>query len=299
MERSGCVTIVGDLVEDVVVWTASPPARGTDNPASITRARGGSGASVAVAAAAGGPGDVRFIGRVGDDPVGDRLGRELAGAGVDVRLQRGGRTGCVVVLVDADGERTMFPDRAAAAELGPIDAADVAGTALLHLPLYGFLDPSAAGHILAAATVVVGGGGAVTLDLSATSAIDALGADWVAGLVDDLRPVVVFANRDEAVRAELWALDPSPGGCFVVKDGARAATIVHPGGRREVVAPTPVDDPRDTTGAGDVFAGAFIASWVIGATPATACAAGHRAAALTLHRPGAPTTGRPIPGRTS
>ena len=298
MERSGCVTIVGDLVEDVVVWTSGPPTRGTDNPASITRARGGSGASVAVAAAAGGV-DVRFIGRVGDDAVGDLLGRELAGAGVDVRLQRGGRTGCVVVLVDADGERTMFPDRAAAAELGPIDAADLAGTALLHVPLYGFLDPAAAAHLRAAATVVGGGGGAVTLDLSATSAIDVLGAGWVDGLIDDLRPVVVFANRDEADRAELWSLDPVPGSCFVVKDGASPATIVHPGGRREVVAPTPIDGPRDTTGAGDVFAGAFIASWVAGATPATACAAGHRAAALTLHRPGAPTTGRPSRGRTS
>ncbi|HEU4842301.1 MAG TPA: carbohydrate kinase family protein, partial [Ilumatobacteraceae bacterium] len=247
----------------------------------------------------GGAVAVRFLGRVGDDPIGDLLGRELAGAGVDVRLQRGGRTGCVVVLVDADGERTMFPDRAAAGELGPIAVADLAGTALLHVPLYGFLEPAAAGHLREAAAVVAVGGGAVTLDLSATSAIDALGAGWVASLVADLRPAVVFANRDEAAQARLGALDPPPGSCFVVKDGPRPATIVHSGGRREVVAPTPIDDARDTTGAGDVFAGAFLASAVTGASPAAACAAGHRAASLTLHRPGAPTTGSPIPGRTT
>jgi sugar/nucleoside kinase (ribokinase family) len=60
---------------------------------------------------------------------------------VDARLQRGDRTGCVVVLVGVDGERTMFPDRAAAAELGAVAAQDLEGTTVLHLPLYGFADP--------------------------------------------------------------------------------------------------------------------------------------------------------------
>src|SRR5688572_24603757 len=113
------VTVIGDLLEDVVVWVAGAPVEGTDNPATIRRSRGGSGANVAAAAAAAGAA-ARFVGRVGVDGAGDALVAQLAAAGVDVRVQRGGRTGCVVVLVDGAGERTMFPDRAAAAELGPI-----------------------------------------------------------------------------------------------------------------------------------------------------------------------------------
>ena len=36
-------------------------------------------------------------------------------------MQRAGRTGAIVILVDAVGERTMITDRGAAAELEPID----------------------------------------------------------------------------------------------------------------------------------------------------------------------------------
>ena len=42
-------------------------------------------------------------------PGGGRAHRGLAGHGVDVRVQRRGRTGTIVVLIDRDGERTMYP----------------------------------------------------------------------------------------------------------------------------------------------------------------------------------------------
>jgi len=282
------VTVIGDLVEDVVVWTAGPTRRGTDNPAAVHRARGGSGATVAIAAVTAGAA-ARFIGRVGDDATGRALEADLARAGVDVRLQRGGRTGCVVVLVDVDGERTMFPDRAAAAELAAVDVVDLAGTDVVHLPLYGFLGSAAAPHLRAAVATVRAAGGRVTLDLAASSAVEQLGRATVAALLHELAPAVVFANVEEAAAADLAAIDPPPGGCFVIKAGARPATLVHHGGRRQVVAPPPIAGVRDTTGAGDVFAGTFIAHWVSGAPPDVACAAGHRAAAATLGTAGAPS----------
>ena len=283
------VTVIGDLVEDVVVWTTAAIRNGTDNPASITRLRGGSGANVAAAAARAGIA-TRFIGCVGADDSGASLQAALMAEGVDTRLQHGGRTGCVVVLVGADGERTMFPDRAAAAELGPIAAGDLAGTTVLHLPLYGFLDPAAAGHLADAAAWVRAAGGVVTIDLSASSAVDALGVGTVHALIDELGPGVVFANREEAAAARLATIEPPSAGCFVVKAGAEPATVVHPGGRRDVVAAVPVAAVLDTTGAGDVFAGTFIARWADGAAPAEACAAGHLAAAATLGTAGATTT---------
>ena len=288
------VTVIGDLVEDVVVWTAGPTHAGTDNPAVIRRSRGGSGANVAVAVAAAGTA-VRFIGRVGNDAAGCALEQDLAAAGVETLLQRDGRTGCVVVLVDAAGERTMFPDRAAAAELDAIAVDDLRGTHVLHLPLYGFLEPAAADHLRSAAATVRAGGGRVTIDLSASSAIDHLGPAAVAVLLGELAPAVVFANVDEAAAAGLTSMEPPSDGCFVIKAGPDPATIVHHGGRREHVAPAPIADVRDTTGAGDVFAGTFIAHWTAGATPAAACTAGHLAAAATLGTAGAPP-GRPPEG---
>lgn len=280
------VTVLGDLVEDVVVWPGGPVVAGTDNPAVVRRSRGGSGANVAAAVAAAGTA-VRFIGRVGDDDVGARLVAALAADGVEVRVQRGGRTGCVVVLVDADGERTMFPDRAAAAALGPVDPADLAGSSVLHVPLYGFLDVGAAAPVRDAIESAAAAGARLSLDLSATSAIAALSPARVRDLVEELRPALVFANAEEFGAAGLAAQRPSEGGAFVVKDGPRPARIVSADGTVDLVEPEPVDDVRDTTGAGDRFAGAFLAAWARGMPLRTCCEAAHRAAARTLRAPGA------------
>ena len=48
-----------------------------------------------------------------------------------------------------------------------------------------------------------------------------------------------------------------------------------------------VDAVRDTTGAGDAFAGGFLAACAAGADPRDACIAGHTAAAAVLTVPGA------------
>jgi len=280
------VTVLGDLVEDVVVWPRGPVTAGTDNPAIVRRSRGGSAANVAVAAAAAGTA-ARFIGRVGDDAAGERLVAELAAEGVDVRVQRGGRTGCVVVLVDARGERTMFPDRAASADLGPVDAADLAGTTVLHVPLYGFLEPGAAANVRAAIAAADAAGARLSLDLAATSAIAALTPERVRSLVDELQPTLVFANAEELEASGLGARRPPDGGTFVVKDGPRPARLISADGSAELVAAERVDDVRDTTGAGDRFAGAFLAAWARGLPLRTCCEAAHRAAARTLRAPGA------------
>src|ERR1700712_4074929 len=111
VDRTGLLVCIGDLVEDVIVWTTGPLAYATDNPSEIVRTRGGSAANVAVFASPFGP--VRFIGRVGDDALGRGLIADLADSGVQTCVQQTGRTGSIVILVDDLGERTMYPDRAA------------------------------------------------------------------------------------------------------------------------------------------------------------------------------------------
>lgn len=286
------LTVIGDLVEDVVVWSPTIDP-GTDNPATVHRCRGGSAANVAVAASASGAA-TRFIGRVGDDDSGRRLVAELVASGIDVRVQTGGTTGSIVVIVTPDGERTMFPARGASADLEPIDPMWLDGTSVLHVPAYGFVDPRSADVLTGAAAVVHRAGGEVSVDLSAVSLIHSLGPAGVGAMLERLGPSIVFANREEAAAVGFDAV-PLPGVTVVIKDGPRPAVVVTGAGSGSgdtITIPVPaVDVVVDTTGAGDAFAGGFLARWMEGQDAAGSVAAGHAAAAAVLARPGA---GRPL-----
>ncbi|CAM5689684.1 Sugar kinase OS=Streptomyces alboniger OX=132473 GN=CP975_08405 PE=3 SV=1 [Streptomyces alboniger] len=74
----------------------------------------------------------------------------------------------------------------------------------------------------------------------------------------------------------------------VAKQGAEGALVARSG---TVVARVPAvpATPRDTTGAGDAFTGAFLAALLTGAAPEDAAAEGCRAGALAVEEVG----GRP------
>lgn len=285
----GCLTAIGDLVEDVVVWTSGPPVPGTDNPSVIHRTPGGSAANVAALAAGAVP--ARFVGRVGDDRLGRELVDSLRADGVQVIAQHAGRTGSVVVLVHADGERTMFPDRGAAVLLDHVDPDHLRGTAALHVPAYGLVVEPMATVIREAMAYVRRQGALVSIDVSATTLVEAVGARAFRAMVRELGPDVVFANGDESAALDLDELEPWPGSVFVVKHGPKPA-VVRGHGIEPTVVPAPVvDDVRDTTGAGDAFAAGYLAATMSGADPVAACEAGHGLAAEILRTPGARRSG--------
>ncbi|MET0297338.1 MAG: PfkB family carbohydrate kinase [Microbacterium sp.] len=276
------LTVVGDLVADLIVLGGHALARGTDNPAEVRLTRGGSAANVAVAAAARHP--VRFIGRVGADALGDTLARELATAGVDVRVQRGGRTGAIVILVDDEGERTMITDRGAAAELEPIDQAWFDGSGRVHLPLYGFTDAASRAALLVAVAQLKERGIPVSIDLSSTATMHAIGAPLLAEILAETHPDVVFANADEARLAATLGLVPP--GDYVVKRGGDPVIVTLDGVPHEVPVQR-VDDVVDSTGAGDAFAAGFLIARIDGADALEAARAGSHLAMQALRRPGA------------
>ncbi len=276
MQRvTGVLGVVGDLVEDVVVWPEGPVQRGSDTPARVFRSRGGSAANVAVAAAAHVP--VRFLGCVGADALGDRLVGELVAAGVDARVQRRGRTGSVVVLVDTDGERTFLPDRAASAALAPPAPEDLDGLALLHVPAYG-LD---GGDTATTVRALLASGRPVSLDASSWAVLRAVGD--VRALVEAVRPVVLFANADEARELDL----PVPGVDVVVKDGPRPTVLLAADGTRRSWPVDPVAGVRDSTGAGDAFAAGWLSAMLEGRDHDARVSRAHAMARRVLQHPGA------------
>jgi sugar/nucleoside kinase (ribokinase family) len=278
------LAVVGDLVEDVVVWTDSPVERGTDTPARVFRSRGGSAANVAVAAAGLLP--TRFLGCVGDDALGDGLVRELAAAAVDVRAQRRGRTGTVVVLVDADGERTFLPDRAAAADLGPVPPEDLDGVGLLHVPAYGLLGGRTAGSVRDLLDLAGRLGIDVSLDASSWAVLRTIGVEAFRALVAQVRPVVLLANADEARELDLRRR-PLTGTTVVLKDGASPTVVVHADGGVLEVPVEPVAHVRDSTGAGDAFAAGWLSARMDGLDDRARVLRAHALARQVLASPGA------------
>ncbi len=206
--------VVGDLVEDVVVWLYGPVRLGTDTSARTTRSRGGSAANVAVAAAP--YVTTRLVCSVGADQVGDELTEQVARAGAEVLAQRAGRTGTIVVLVAPDGERSFLTDRGAAAGLETMPAGALDDVDHVHVPLYG-LDRDHTGATLR--TLLRDPPVSVSLDASSAAVLERI--EDLPGLLAHARPAVLFANFDEA-RLLPW---PLPGVDVVVKDGARATTF--------------------------------------------------------------------------
>ncbi|MET0908062.1 MAG: PfkB family carbohydrate kinase [Ilumatobacteraceae bacterium] len=251
------LAVVGDLLEDIVVRIDATPTLGTDTPARIQRRRGGSAANVAACAArAGAP--VRFIGCVGDDDLGDRLVRELSADRVDVRVQRRGRSGSVVVLVGPDGERTMLPDRGAAIELVEPDPTWLEGVVWLHVPSYSLLSEPIGSASRALIDDLRRRGGRLSIDVSSVAEVDQFGVQRYVSLLSELEADVVFANEPESRRL------PDIGSTLtIVKDGPRPVRVRGPREAFEVAAPRlPV--VADSTGAGDAFAAGYLAAAIRG-----------------------------------
>ena len=280
MTVTGTVVVcLGDLVEDVVVRPAGPLREGTDTVAWVERRRGGSAANVAVAVVAAGT-RARFVGRVGADPLGDRLVTELEEAGVEVCVQRRGRTGSIVAVLDSSGERSFYTDRGAADALDRLPRGWAADMGALHLPLYSFDgEPlaSTARRAIAARSQAL-----VSVDLSSVAVIERLGPDLVDGLGAD----IVFANEAEAALIDLPLTGGAPTGAplAVVKRGAQPTRLYRGDAVTEVADSRKVGAVLDTVGAGDAFAAGFLVARLAGRNDSACARAAHRAAVTHLRR---------------
>lgn len=269
------LVVVGDAAVDVLVRVEEPIRFGGDARSRVERTPGGSAATTArISAALGRP--TRLVTAIGHDLDSRWLLEQLDE--VDVRAHVcDAPADTIVVLVDQQGERTMFPDRRCGPQLGAMTEDDLTGVGWLHAPAYGLLDGDALTTTCERARRL---GIPFSIDLSSTQVIETMGwrlVEWCR----ELRPSIVFANGAEAALFGLGSDMPVEGAdATIVKRGPLGAEWRRPGASTVSVAvPHTLPLSINTTGAGDAFAAGLLDAVDRSTTPTDALLAGHRAAA--------------------
>lgn len=285
---NGVPQIVGvghNCLDHICMVEAYPPEDGSTHITSI-QIDGGGAVATALAAAARLGVPSQMIGDLGDDTAGHEILRLLERDGVDtgcIRLLRGERSSVSYVMVDpACGSRTKFPYPDALPPLAwdePRRCA-VQSARVLHL------DGTKYDNALSAAQLARSAGVTVSLDGCHMEADNeknrALAAAADILIMNAKYPTRITGREDYgAALLEISKWGPKivigtrgAEGCFAVLDG--------------VVRHFPAYPVRamDTTGAGDVFHGAFLASWVDGTDTETCIRFASAAAALKCMKPG-------------
>jgi sugar/nucleoside kinase (ribokinase family) len=231
---------------------------------SITQSLGGNGANTSSALGKLGV-PVQLIGAVGDDAFGRDAVDRLNVCGVDTRLLQRlpAATATTVALVRSDGARAFLHtpgvSRLMWAEGVPLTPAP--GTTRFHLG-----NPFSMTHLRPRSPHLLAEARALGLRTSLDTAWDALG-EWMAVLAPSLPLTdLLFLNEDEA-RMLTGTTDPplvrdrlrnAGATTMVLKLGPRGCVVFEGGESWEAPA---YDVPAlDTTGAGDCFAGGFLAA---------------------------------------
>ena len=232
-----------------------------------TEISGGSAANT-IAGAAHLGGRVAYVGKVKDDQLGAIFAHDLRAQGVDYETKFAAadapqETGRCIVLVSPCGERSMNTYLGVTEFLHPsdIDEAQMADAEWIYLEGYRFDGPESHEAFAKANAACKGAGGKVSLTLSDPFCIERHRDAFRSMIQSDVD--LLFCNRAEMLsmyQTEDFdaALDQAAAEVDIVActDSEHGAHILSNGQRWHTPAvPT---DIVDATGAGDLFAGAFM-----------------------------------------
>ncbi len=293
------LVVVGDYAWDVLIRANTQLLAGGDIFGEVQLAPGGSAANTAVwARRCGLP--TRFVGKIGHDRFGSLAEDELTSEGVsaDWLYSETHLTGSVAVWIDHEGQRSMISGKGADHYLLPSELpVEVLQRAdHLHLSAWSFFGDPPRAAVRRAAGIVKEWGGTVSLDPGSFQMIQELGPDAFVEMTSDLGLDIVFPNAEEGEvltgerepeRVAAALKERYPGSTVVLKLDADGAYLLEAGSAEGVHLPPAEGRLVDATGAGDAFAGAFLAARWRGADPVTAVREANRVSAWVIERIGA------------
>jgi ribokinase len=270
MSQSLCV--VGDFAWDVLIRTNNNLLKGGDSFGEVMLTPGGSAANLAVWAKRCGL-ETRFVGKIGRDRFGQLAREDLDNEKVshhfvetDAHL-----TGSVAVFVDQTGERSMVSGHGADFYLIPSELPRnvITSSNHLHLTAWSFFTdpPRSAARI--AAQLAHQNNLTISFDPASFQMIQEMGVEQFLSWTKDLNINIFFPNFEEGrvltgcdepeaiVRALAKIYDNA---LIILKLDADGA-LVFDGKTATQIAPA-TNNLVDATGAGDSFAGAFLAHYL-------------------------------------
>jgi ribokinase len=265
--------VIGDFAWDVLIRTNSELLRGGDTFGEVMLTPGGSAANVAVwASRAGRP--TRFIGKIGRDRFGQLAQEDLEREDVEAHFVETDAhlTGSVAVFVDHTGERSMVSGHGADFYLLPQELTRevLRSSCHLHLTAWSFfVDPPRAA-VRAAAHLAQASGATLSFDPGSFQMIDEMGVAHFLAVTQDLGIDIFLPTKEEGSVLTGGLTEPTeiapalaelyPGALIMLKLDADGALVWENG--RGTHIPAGSNNLVDATGAGDSFAGGFLAHYL-------------------------------------
>jgi len=270
MSNSLCV--IGDFAWDVLIRTNNNLLKGGDSFGEVMLTPGGSAANLAVWAQRCGL-ETHFIGKIGRDRFGQLAREDLESESVIHHLveTEAHKTGSVAVFVDQSGERSMVSGHGADFYLIPSELPKqvILSANHLHLTAWSFFTDPPRSASRTAAQIARQQGLTISFDPASFQMIQEMGIDQFLSWTKDLDISILFPNYDEG-RVLTGCDDPQDivrslakiynDALIILKLDADGA-LVFDGTTTTQIAPA-TNNLVDATGAGDSFAGAFLAHYL-------------------------------------
>ncbi len=281
--------VVGSINMDLILEMARVPETGENvTGTSYSHANGGKGANQATALSRLGA-QVKMIGKVANDPNGEKLIQNLKSNGIDTTgvSTEGTKTGMAVILLDGDGKNRIVVYEGANKEINPIEATSQL-TPDTNLLLIQFeTNEEAVTECVNHAvknniTTVIDCGPAKSFDLEKMQ-----GATIISPNESETKALTgIFPDNDESIlKASQILKDRSKAKYVVLKLGERGCSVWD-GEKLTTLPPYPAH-VIDTTAAGDCFTAAMALHYVKYGNIIDACDYGNRAGSYAVSRMGA------------
>ena len=272
--------VLGDFAWDVLIRTNSELLHGGDTFGEVMLTPGGSAANVAVWASRCGM-NTRFVGKIGRDRFGQLAQENLERERVIAHLveTEAHSTGSVAVFVDHTGQRSMVSGHGAdfylmSSEL-PVEA--ISSAQHLHLTAWSFFTDPPRSAARKAARLAREHGATVSFDPGSFQMIQEMGVKNFLAVTADLNFDIVLPNKEEgqvltgcdeplAIAEGLTKIFPRA--LIVLKLDAEGALLYDNGKSTHI--PPATNNLVDATGAGDSFAGSFLAHYLVHKSPVDA-----------------------------